>query len=218
MSRDGHGSGGDRFRAISAYVHWTHVFLAAGTIIAPAVAFAVEPRPSLVIMTTMLSALLASLGASVLVAAEFAPHHRVTHWLRGPRARAWTRVGVLAMVLIVAVLPQAVLRVIRRHIVCPRLGDMRGPGARPLGGAEAPSRPCPPACQRPPGLGAGRADRLAGRGFRAAVCQCGARASGRWWRGADGDAYRSVHPRGQNAGPDPVPRPPRHACHPCRRL
>jgi len=107
MSRDGVRSGRDRFRAISAYVHSTHVLLAVGTVVAPAIAFVVEPRPALVGAAGMLAAALVSAGASALVAVEFAPHHRLVHRLRDRRRRGWTRAGVLGAALAVAVLVPA---------------------------------------------------------------------------------------------------------------
>lgn len=103
----GDGSNGDRFRVMSAYVHTTHVLLAIGTIVAPAAAFTLEPRPVFVMAGAMLAALAVSLVAALLVAAEFAPHHRVVRWLRDRRAREWTRVGVLMAVLLVAALVPA---------------------------------------------------------------------------------------------------------------
>ncbi|MFF2652612.1 histidine kinase [Streptomyces sp. NPDC058045] len=96
-------SGRDRFRAIAAYVHATHVILAAGTVIAPAVAFAFRPSSPIVVSVAMLAAVLVGVGASLLVAAEFAPHHRLTRRLRGSRSRAWASGGTLVAALVVAV-------------------------------------------------------------------------------------------------------------------
>ncbi|MFG3421077.1 sensor histidine kinase [Micromonospora sp. NPDC048063] len=104
MRRRGMTAGGDRFRAIASYVHATHVILVLGTVTAPAVAFVVEPRPPIVVSLAMLSAVLVGIGASLLVAAEFVPHHRFTRWLRNPRARAWASAGALASALAVAAL------------------------------------------------------------------------------------------------------------------
>lgn len=94
----------DRFRAISVYVHSTHVLLAAGTITAPAIAFAIEPAPTLVVGLAMCATLCVSAGSSLAVAARFAPHHPLTRWLRGRRSSVWIQGVVLLATLAIAVL------------------------------------------------------------------------------------------------------------------
>lgn len=104
MSRDSARMGRDRFRAISAYVHSTHVLLAAGTIVTPAVTFVIARSPAHVVVLAMGAALFVSAGSFLLVAAKFAPYHRFTHWLSFRRSSAWMRASVLLAVLAVAVL------------------------------------------------------------------------------------------------------------------
>jgi two-component system sensor histidine kinase DesK len=104
MERRGPLVSSDRFRPITMYVTSTYVILGVGTLVAPAVAFVMEPRSALVTSSAMLAAALVGVGASLLVAAEFAPHHRFTGWLRRSRATALTAAVVLLSAVVVATL------------------------------------------------------------------------------------------------------------------
>ncbi|WP_058235391.1 sensor histidine kinase [Devriesea agamarum] len=107
MNRPGSASDHDRFRAIFAYVHLTHILLALGTLIAPAISFIQAPRPAAVVIPAILASVCVSAGASFLVIAEFAPHHRGVRWLRGPAVRRALRIAVLLMTLTVITLVPA---------------------------------------------------------------------------------------------------------------
>lgn len=100
-------TGLNHFRAISTYVRSTHVLLAIGTIVAPAIFFAVESPPILTGASMLLAALCISFGASLLVAAEFNPYHRLTRWLYSPKMRELMRFWVVLMALIVIVVVPA---------------------------------------------------------------------------------------------------------------
>ena len=90
----------NRFHAISSYVHSMHVLLAAGTVIAPAVALIADPPPVFMWVGMMLAVLYISIGASLLVVAEYNPYHRLTRWLYTPKARKIMRLGVFIAALI----------------------------------------------------------------------------------------------------------------------
>ena len=94
----------NRFHAISSYVHSMHVLLAAGTVIAPAVALIADPPPVFMWVGMMFAVLYISIGASLLVVAEYNPYHRLTRWLYTPKARKSMRLGVFIAALIAMIL------------------------------------------------------------------------------------------------------------------
>ena len=94
----------NRFHAISSYVHSMHVLLAVGTLIAPAVALIADPPPVFMWVGMMLAVLYISIGASLLVVAEYNPYHRLTRWLYTPKARKIMRLGVFIAALIAMIL------------------------------------------------------------------------------------------------------------------
>ncbi|WP_307480114.1 sensor histidine kinase [Microbacterium trichothecenolyticum] len=106
MSGDGREH--DGLRAISLYVHATHVILAVATVALPTAAFIVDPRPFAMVGPGAVSAIIVGAGGAFLVAATFAPHHRLARWLQRPGATTGLRLAVLAAAVVVeALLPPA---------------------------------------------------------------------------------------------------------------